>query len=130
MDDDDLAEEMPVLRLGFFLGEDPRGYGEGLAFAAWDRCFDRVEADAEWAQWWLELGERTAEFHGLVDVQAVAIRRWWSRAGERPKVNVTVPVGELEAAADLDQYFAELCQELWQRIAAKCGWPAPPQRLP
>ncbi|MEU4607435.1 hypothetical protein AB0F43_31000 [Kribbella sp. NPDC023972] len=127
---DDAEEDLTVLGVGLFLGAEPDRLDSDRTFEAWLRSYYRYIRDAEWEGWWLELGDRTAELDALVDVQPVPKRRFWSRASPAPAITVTVPVAEVETAADLDTYFVELRHTVWQRVAAKCQWPPPPDRRP
>lgn len=127
---DDDEEDLTVLGIGMFLGADPDYDDADRAFDVWLQSHYRYIQDPEWAAWWRELGDRTAELDALVDFQPVPKRRFWSRASPTPAITVTVPVVEVETAADLDMYFLELRHVVWQRIATKCQWPPPPDHRP
>ncbi|MDX2972504.1 hypothetical protein [Kribbella solani] len=123
-------EDGTVLRVGLFLGADPDYDESDQIFEAWMRTHDRYRRDPAGAAWWRELGDRTVEFHALVDLQPVPKRRFWSRSSPTPVISVTVPLAGLDLTADLDTYFSNLQHIIWQRIATKSQWPPPPDRQP
>lgn len=126
----DDGEDGLVLEIGFFLGIDPDSRQSDRIFGVWERTGDLFRRDPGWAAWWHELGDRTVELNALLDVQPGLKRRFWSRAVPTPAITVTAPAAEVETAADLETYFLDLRRTIWQRIATKCQWPAPPDRLP